>query len=228
MFEFIGMAFVAWIVWKIGKSIVSGLIKGTLLRAAIYAEGVGVPSDFIEEMIPHPDVVKQARRELAVVDRAFATLDVHEQYGRAIAHLYVKARNIEMRRLKDEVEKVFRPQYQQLHNYSACNISALYISALTSELAKMTPTQIELREVFDHCFDHPNLGFARRHAWKEMISSPQLGHDLLAMAELVKREISVGKFDFFFKLREKYYDNHEQGVTEQELAVGDPHWFLKL
>ena len=228
MFELIGMAFVAWIVWKIGKSIVSGLIKGTLLRAAAHAASVGVPRDFIEEMIANPDDVKQARRELTLGDRAFSELDAYEQYGKSIAHLHVKARQIEVRRLKSEVSKVFRPQCQRLHNYSACSVSALYISALTATLARMTPTQMEIREVFDHCFEHPNLDFARKNAWKEMIDSPKLQDDLLAMGELVKREVSASKFDFFYKLRNKYIDNYEQGVSERDLAAADPSWFLRL
>lgn len=228
MLELIGMAFVAWIVWTIGKSSVGGLIKGTLLRAAVYAENTGVPRDFTKDLIEYPDIVKQARRELASGDSGFAALDVYEQYGKAIVHLYSKARQIEVLRLKKEVDDVFGPQRDRLHDYSACYISALYISALTGTLARMALTQNELRAVFDHCIRHPNLKLARDSAWEEMMNSPQSSDDLLAMGELVKREVTARKFEFFYKLRNKYFDNAEQGVSESELAAADPHWYLKL
>lgn len=228
MFELIGMAVVAWIVWIIGKSIVGGLIKGTLVRAAIYAEKAGVPCDFSKEIMECPDIVKQARRELASSDRDFSALDAYEQYGKAIIHLHFKARQVEMRRLKKEVENIFVPQSRRLHDYSACYISALYISALTVVLARMMPTHKELREVFDHCFSHPNLNMARDKAWEEMLNLPQSGDDVFAMGELVKREVTAGKFEFFYKLRNKYLDNYEQGISEGDLATGDPRWYLKL
>ncbi len=102
MFELIVMAVVALIVWTIGKSIVVGSIKGTLLRARDYAENAGVPRDFSRELIECPDIVKQARRELASGDRSFAALDAYEQYGKTIVHLHSKAQQIEMRRLKKD------------------------------------------------------------------------------------------------------------------------------
>lgn len=233
---FILVAAIVLGIWTIGKSIVGGLIGGTLLRAAVYAENSGVPRDFIDEIIEFPDIVKHARRELASGDRNFAALDVYEQYGKAIVHLNVKAREIEMQRLKKEMERVFTPQCDRLHDYSACYISALYISTLAAVLARMMPTQEELREVFDHCFRHPNLGMAknralglvRNRAWEKMLSLPKSGDDLLAMGELVTREVTAKKFEFFYKLRIKYRDNDEQGISESDLAAADPRWYLKL
>lgn len=228
MFELIGMAVVLWIVWGIGKSIVGGSIRGTLFRARDYAENVGVPPDFSKELIEYPDILKQARRELASGDRDFAALDVFEQYGKAIVHLHSKARQVEMLRLKKEVEDVFGPQRDQLHDYSPCFISGLYIMSLTSMLARMTPTEKEVREVFDHCFRHPNLDLAKNKVWEEITSSQELVDDGLPMCELVMREITAKKFEFFYKLHNKYIENHEQGVSESDLAAADPHWYLKL
>jgi hypothetical protein len=228
LFELIGMAFVAWIVWMVGKSIVSGLINGTLVLAGNHAASLGVPRDFIDYMIANPDVVKHARRELALGDREFSALDAYEQYGKSIVHLHVKARQIEVLRVKNEVGKIFRHQCEQLYDYSACSISALYISALTITLARIAPTQLDIREVFDHCFEHPNLAFSRNIAWIEMMNSPNSHDDLLAMVELVEREIAAQKFEFFYNLRNKYMENYQQGIHENDLSDVDPHWYLKI
>ena len=101
--------------------------------------------------------------------------------------------------------------------------SLLYLKhAFNLTLARMALTQNELRAVFDHCFRHPNLKLARDSAWEEMMNSPQSSDDLLAMGELVKREVTARKFEFFYKLRNKYSDNAEQGVSESELAASRP------
>lgn len=222
MFEFIGVVAVACIIWFLGKSVVKGGIRGTLLRSVAYANESGVPTDYASGIIEYPDVIIKVRNELSRGDREFSSLKAHEQYGRVITHLYAKARKSEVDRLKKEIDGILRPQLEKLDNYSVCEVSSLYICVLASSLSKMMPTGSEVREIFDQCFSHPNLEIARNVAWDAMLSSANYKADVEAMGKIVSREIEAKKFDFFFRLRMKYIENYENGVNEHELAYLDP------
>lgn len=85
-------------------------------------------------------------------------------------------------------------------------------------------------EIFESSgMENPFLNSASSDkAWNEMKSLPRLKDNLLAMSELVKKEVAANKFDFFYKLREKYIDIYMDGMVESDLVKYDPHWYLKI
>lgn len=136
-------------------------------------------------------------------------------------------RQVEIRRLEEKVGGVIALQGKELYSYSACSISALYITALTNGFARMTLTLEEVQEIFNDCF----TGVYHRHLkslWQEMLDSPHFDDDLRGMSEIVRQEILANRFEFFYKLRVKYLDDYEGSVDIRELAAADRQWFLKL
>jgi hypothetical protein len=228
MFEFIGFVVVVWVAWKTFKVIANHKVQGTLSRAIAYAEAQGIPHQFCSEVVEYPELVKQARQELAAGNRDFAAQDVFQQYGQALELLYARGLQAEMRRLKKHFDEVFGPQRDWLTAYSACYIAGLYVCAVTASIARMTPNAEDLKEIFDHCFRHKELEWTKDMAWHRMMNSPEAAGDLAAFSKLVGREIETKKFDFIPKLRQKYVDIRLSGMLEGELAAADPHWFLKL
>ena len=61
-----------------------------------------------------------------------------------------------------------------------------------------------------------------------MLNLPNSGDDIVAMGELVISEVTAKKFDFFYKLSNKYSDIYEQGISESDLAAADPRWYLNI
>lgn len=89
MFEFIGMAVVALVVWSFAKAIFRGVVRGQRQRAIYYAISLGVPARFAAEMIHDFDTLKSVRYHLAQIVPDFKTLEVYKQFGHAIYALHI-------------------------------------------------------------------------------------------------------------------------------------------
>jgi len=185
VFEFIGMAVVAWVGFVIVRAILAGARNATLSKAVTYARLSGVPREFSQEALIFSEMVIQTRRQLSWGNPAFGALDAHEQYGKALIHLHDKAREIEARRVGDEVRAIFKRQADQLYNYGPCYISAMYISALALELSKTALTPQQLKEIFDYCFEHPTHDIPKKVAWDELSERDGIEHGLAGMRNLV-------------------------------------------
>lgn len=228
MFEFIGMAVVAWFGFVIVKAILNGSRNAMLSKGVTYARLSGVPTDFSHNMLIFTELVEETRRELGRADYGYRGLAMHEQYGKVLIELHDRAREVEARRVGEEVRAIFQRQADQLYNYGPCYISAMYIIALAQELAKTDLKPHQLKKIFEHCFDHPDHAISRRVAWDELGEREGVKHGLTEMISLVRREVATGKFNYFQKLRSKYLIYHELGLTEHKLANSDPHWYLKI
>jgi hypothetical protein len=88
VFAFIGVVFVIWIGFVIIKSVISGGVKGTLLRAAVTATEQGVPMHFAKACIENSDRMIRARRALANENPGFGTMDLYAQYAAVIISSY--------------------------------------------------------------------------------------------------------------------------------------------
>ena len=88
MFEFIGMVVVAWVVWKVVKSIYIGWSRAQLLKDIAYASYLGVPTNTARRIREDHIFIKVIHGRLASHDPNFRMLDVYEQYGHAILVCY--------------------------------------------------------------------------------------------------------------------------------------------
>ena len=88
MFAAIGVITVLFIVWKIFSAVLSGGVKGHMLRSVDHAMSFGVPYDFAQRMIGNSEIMKAAVLHLQKLESGFASKDVYAQYGEAIAMLY--------------------------------------------------------------------------------------------------------------------------------------------
>ena len=96
MFQLIGIIFVCWILWSIFKILSKGATKATLHNAIDFAAAHGVPRDFAKMIVENPSIMNNARDVMVKHHPNFATLDVYEQYGRAIIMMYEGAESEEV------------------------------------------------------------------------------------------------------------------------------------
>lgn len=88
MFEFIGICFVIFVVWRIAKRILSSGINKTLRKAVSFAVEHGTPRDFASKIINNRSVMSEALNSLKSSKPSVSSLDVYQQYGLAIIMMY--------------------------------------------------------------------------------------------------------------------------------------------
>jgi hypothetical protein len=158
MFEFIGMAVIAWIVWLVGKAILVGSIKHTMLRACDYAENIGIPREFSNAMVGRPEILKQARRALANGNRDFAEMDAFEQYGQVIASLYSAEKKsfVAIVDATEKLQKFLKNQIDTLDQENSVvaidDITIYYIFHLITMITKKSVSMVEVGNIMKNVF----------------------------------------------------------------------------
>ena len=88
VFEFIGIAVVCFVGWKIIGGILDSATRGHRGRTVAHAISLGVPADFAYKMVENLDIMKMSLAHMAKLDPDFRMKDVYVQKAEAIAMAY--------------------------------------------------------------------------------------------------------------------------------------------
>lgn len=88
MFEFIGICFVIFVVWRVAKRVFSLGVNKTLRRTVDFAVEHGVPRNFAATIINNRNIMNEALSSLKGAKPSVSSLDVYQQYGLAIIMMH--------------------------------------------------------------------------------------------------------------------------------------------
>ncbi len=88
MFEFIGICFVIFVVWRVAKRVCSSAVSKTLRRAVDFAVEHGVPRNFATTIINNRSTMNEALNSLKGTKPSVSSLDIYQQYGLAIIMMH--------------------------------------------------------------------------------------------------------------------------------------------
>lgn len=206
MFELIGMAVVAWVVWVIAKSIFRGAVRGQMMRTSDFAMTLGVPAGFAMEMSKDHDTLKIVREKLAANNNDFKALDVYKQFGYAIHAVYqasMAPSESELSAIKDKVKSLLKPQLTILkcENVNICinHISYAYIYTLAVALSEKELDLSFVRQVLKELLPEGEHDFVINNAFQVAEGDIEFADNCKDLLPVVQKEIAQGKGEYFVK-----------------------------
>lgn len=206
MFELIGMAVVAWVVWSIAKLIFRGAARGNMLRARDYAISLGVPVGFAADLSKEFNTLKGVREHLAENNRDFKALDVYKQFGNAIHALYIASitpNESESAAIKEKVKSLLKPQVAVLKSENAIislnQVSYAYIYALATAVSNKVLDLGFVRQVLKEILPEDDHGFAIDNAFQVAAGDGEFADNCKDLLPVVLKEIEQGKGEYLIK-----------------------------
>lgn len=221
MFEIIGIAVVAWVVWSFAKAIFRGAVRGQALRASDYAISLGVPAGFAAEMSKEFDTLKGVRDHLAENNRDFKALDVYKQFGHAIHAIYIASiapNESEATAIKEKVKSFLKPQIAVLksENANVCfnQVSYAYIHALATTVSNKALNLEFVRQVLKEILPEEEHGFVIDNAFQVAAGDREFADYCKDLLPVVQKEIEQGKGEYLVKHVRKLNEDIESMFSE--------------
>ncbi|GAB3644994.1 hypothetical protein GCM10028813_01370 [Ramlibacter alkalitolerans] len=237
MFELIGMAFVAWVVWVVGKAMLRIFAKTTMQQAVHSAAGDGVPVGSALEILDQPELVTAVRRELAAKDASFNEPKLHEQYGSAIAaiHEAQTAKVDDFKAVAEKVESLLAPQVAQLAAawdvIEVSDVTFAYVQALAMNVTKNPVSLGQTKAMLEHALRDELFDITQ--AWTIVQHSSDFMEKVAALMPIARSEVAAGGGDYFVRLTRAVAKYLEDPLSFAAAADFDPRksskaWYLEV
>lgn len=216
MFEFIGMAFVAWVLWRIYKYF---SVMRAMNRTLTTAETLGVSRQESLRILNDPLRLEDERLRLVAANPHFSGLPLPEQFAYAIRFIHneeqdpgeaPQAKGLVEPSLQEALHKLIWPQLQavmgedrvvQVNHVVFAYVSALAAAVSGKALAVGTPLTSMMWSLFKGLgSDHLVANAAE--VVQFMDSSDFLDLEL-KLAQLAQQEVEVGKGEYLIKYTRK-------------------------
>lgn len=240
MFELIGIAVVGWIGWVIVKTILAVKAKETLKMAVHFARMRGVPTKEALAIINFPSLLKETRKSMADGNNDFASLDVSQQYGAAIADIYEeKLKAEDFPRKKELIKDFIATQIAVLEAEGARpvvnHITFVYVFALALGLQQKGRGGINLgniKEIIEYIFKGESYEFGIMNSWGVCTRASNFHEMVAAMMAVTQKELAAGQGDFYVKHTRKHHREIElmfEPIKERvDLSKVNPMEFLNV